>query len=427
MFCTIFSQSHGSITITCGAFLRHMLHSEVVQSYKKQRMDANIDPGSKELDFDSAWDNFMKEQAFMLENRNENLLNSEESNALSKFLDSLMNEEAQPKEVIKRLDEELHRLNADSEAAHIVAASGPDAGSEATVNCGDVYDESADTSHVSHSEPSVVRRVSESVENLAANSESRQANDVAHRSATKPDSPGSTVESHPLAQEHLHSIGRARSSSPVEYLSQSETLIKMQMDNYQAAYPYVPDPQTFYPPPSYYPTHLSMFKMQQIPSLQMNYQQLFQQILPVYSATPEFAAGTADADEQGIVVDGGPGLESRKRKRSITEEMSRINHVNSEKKRRAHIKEKYQEMCDLIPVVRLSNAKFAKSHVLQAAVDRLIELAAENKRTRVKIESRGISTMSIVEVGLEHVEQGDTSHLLTPANSGASSAYSTSE
>lgn len=432
-------------------------------------MDAAQEAAGANLDFDSAWDNFMKEQEYMLENCHENLLNNEESHAFSKYLDSLMNEQTKPKEVIRKLDEELHRLNANEmmhpalsanqepETNHIHDTGRPfihpneppkhsEAGSVhhindfAPVNSLNGHD-SLNTAQHSSIQPRPVpiqpkqtlneQKTSQQGHGLHQSQQSQQSHvNPAPQTTSIPPSQATTQNDlqsrHTSREGHpLNANGSSeRPKSPVEYLSQTETMIKMQMDNFQAAYPYIPDPQAYYPPPSYYPTHLSMFKVQQLPSLQMNYQHLFQQVLPVQTAVPEYT-DQPKQDQGGQSYGENANNEPRGTKRSMTEEISRINHVNSEKKRRAHIKNKYGELCDLIPVVRLSKAKFAKSHVLQAAVDRLIELAAENKRIRASIEQKGISTSNIVKVGLDHMDQG--SHLLTPDNSASSSACSASD
>ena len=359
-------------------------------------MDMALDASSKNMDFDSAWANFMKEQSFMPDNcatenknnQNENLLNHEESNAFSKFLDSLMNEQTQPKEIVRKLDEELNRLNSSLESVDPKVHNGIAADIDEIEEMENTARNRGNAEVINNRMINGVDTSNMGVNNLDMSHLDGNSN-VAVSSMDIHSVNVNRNDQHPLQYTAIR-----RSPSPLEYLSQSETMIKTQMDNYQAAYSYVPDPQTFYPPPSYYPHHLSMYKVQQIPSLQMNYQQLYQQLLPVYNAVPDIPIPQETQTNTAT-------NQSRKRKRSDTEEMSRINHVNSEKKRRAHIKERYQDMCDLVPEVRHSAAKFPKSHVLKATLERLISLAEENKRIRNKIEACGVSTVSIREIHLQ--------------------------
>lgn len=85
---------------------------------------------------------------------------------------------------------------------------------------------------------------------------------------------------------------------------------------------------------------------------------------------------------------------SRKRL-SLTEDQKRLNHISSEKRRRALIKQHFEEICSLVPQLDASSASGrSKSETLNTIYDYLVLLVEQNKTLRNFLHANGISELS---------------------------------
>lgn len=79
----------------------------------------------------------------------------------------------------------------------------------------------------------------------------------------------------------------------------------------------------------------------------------------------------------------------------------RINHVNSEKRRRAVIKDLFDKMCDMVPAVKNAREGLAKSSVLQFTHNHILSLYEANARIRKRLEENGVSCDGIPQTPLD--------------------------
>lgn len=90
--------------------------------------------------------------------------------------------------------------------------------------------------------------------------------------------------------------------------------------------------------------------------------------------------------------------QSAKKRENLTEDQKRLNHISSEKRRRALIKYHFDEICSLVPQLDTSSAPgLSKSEALNGVYEYMARLVDQNKALTKLLHANGINDFSCFE------------------------------
>lgn len=362
-----------------------------------------------ELDFDTAWSKFMNEQQntslpeepstpdappspVLNESEHRRLLNAKESDAFTRFFDTLMQEPTSPGISARKLEEELQQLSKMMDSSTSDAPEGKTAGyaEYGDYRVGQYQYPTQFPGYSGHDPgqyfPSVNPNSSQSaISNSNGAAMTHSGNPMPVNNSMDP---FETNKQFYQGYDHGYYLGFTRALEFYKNRFQNQPSPRIPPEYNQNTMPQVlasygpdPSPNTLSAP--FNPDPIMQFQHQQQQHQQQQQQQQQQpnnqnQHPPPHSETS-----------------------GSKRKRPDDLE-SRLTHTENEKRRRTLIKSLFEEMNSLVPDVKNGRRDMSKSVCIDKAYDYILQLSQENEQTRAKLASQGINTDNIPRVTLDN-------------------------